>query len=193
MLCVYYKGTVQRSVGPSSLVADPSFRCSVALVHADRLAGLELHWSDGRCCWVSHEGSLRPVMSPCHLRLALAQAAVGTGPDWLHQVDGWTVGGPFVEPLGHGVLAGGDARERTCTFATTLAPMVVQQLGAAVDVRGSGRDDLDVAVSMDPAVSASCVRVLGRPGAVDDGAVALARACRAHERRLRSARDHVAS
>jgi hypothetical protein len=170
------------------LLVDPSFRCSVALSHAVRGLLLELHLDDGRRLPVSHDPAFAPVLSPCHVRLALSQAAVGAAPGWLAAVVGWSVGGPFAEPLGGGVVAVDRVEDgRTATLATTLSPMVVAGLAAAVD---TGDDALEVRVSPDAAVSASVVAVSGdgiAASMVDLGAVLLADRCRAREHALRSA------
>lgn len=126
----------------------------------------------------------------------LAQAAVGAEPGCLADITGWSVGGPFVEPLGRGVIAHGGTDSRTCWFATTIAPVGIQQLGAAIDLGTDGVDatrptvpDPTVQVSMDPAVGVSCVRVSGPPTSpVDESAKLLALACRHRERVLRLAR-----
>ena len=178
---------MQTSRGPLTLLVDPSFRCGVALVHSDRLAGMELRWADDSRSWVSHDPSFDPAMTPCELRMALAQAAVGASQPWLGDIVGWNVGGPFVDPLGGGVLGHGDREQRTCWFATTIAPVGVQQLGAAIELASNGTDPI-VSVSMDPAVGVSCVRVDGaQQGAVDEAAKLLASACRHRERVLRLA------
>lgn len=170
------------------LLVDPSFRCTVALAHGVRSLLLELHLADGRRVPVSHDPAFRPVLTPCHLRLAMAQAAVGAAPDWLGAVVGWSAGGPFVEPVGPGVVARGAGEGRTASFATTLSPIVVRELGQAVD---TGGDDLHVRVQADAAVGSSVVEVSAgpdvAPALVDLGAVLLAGSCRDREHVLRTA------
>lgn len=170
------------------LLADPSLRCAVALAHARHEVGLELLWADGRRSWVGHDPAFGPVMSPCHLRLALARAAVGSAPRWLAAVERWDVGGPFVELLGGGVVAAGRPDDRWAAFATTLTPVVARELVTLLGGGPAGTDDVEVRLRADPAVGATVAQVGAGPGGgriVDLAAVALAAACRRREHVLR--------
>jgi hypothetical protein len=180
------------SAGPEvglDLVVDPAFRSELALAHAVRSHGVALHLADGSTCWVSHDSAFRPVMAPCQLRIAVADAAIGVPPRWLADVVGWSAGGPFVEPLGTGVLGLAAEGDRTCAFATALSPVVVDRLAMATHATEmTAGPDLELRLGPDVALGVTVARLSG-PGdrsAVDRVAVELARLCRARSRALRA-------
>ena len=167
-----------------SLLLDPSFRRGIAVAHVERLLGLELHLSDGGRCWVSHERAFDPVMTPCHLRLAMAKAAVGDAPPWMGEIRGWSLGGPFVDQLRQGVVAAAGCDGHRCSFATLATPVRVRDLAAALNPAAvPGADQMTVRASGDPVAGATAVRLCGPdPEALRRGAVVLADACRQVER-----------
>lgn len=163
----------------------PDFRCSTALAHRVRSLLLELHQDDGRVVRVSHDPAYEPVLSPCHLRLAVARAAAGQPPAWLHRITGWTVGGPLVEPLGFGAVGHDDRDGRVGSLATRLTPEVVGGLLRRLsDPSDDDAGDIGIGVTGDAAMGATVVTVLapGRPPAqVDDLTRRVAAACRHDE------------
>lgn len=173
------------------LLVDPSFRCSLALAHGVTPMLLELHLRDGRSLGVSHDPAFRPVLAPCHVRLAMTRAAAGSPPTWLASVSGWSVGGPFVEPMGGGVVSyTGPEGDRMISFATTLTPMVVNELAAELDAGDGGAEDLSVRLRPDSALGATVVDLGAGPRSAamaDLAAALLGASCRQRERVLRAA------
>lgn len=147
----------------------PEFRSSVALAHRVRGLLVELHRDDGRIVRVSHDPAYLPVLSPCHLRLAVAQASVGEAPDWLRRIDGWTVGGPLVEPLGFGAVGHDGADGRVGSVATRLTPEVVGRIVQRVgERRPDDGEGFGVAVTGDAAMGATVLTVAGAGRLADD-------------------------
>jgi hypothetical protein len=164
----------------------PDFRGSVALAHRVRGLLVELHRADGRILRVSHDPAYRPVMSPCHLRLAVAKASTGEAPGWLDGIVGWTVGGPLVDPLGFGAVGQDTVEGRVGAVATRLTPDVVQDL--LLHLAGSrpdGGEGFVVGLCGDPAMDVTVISALGvegvEPGQVDEMTRWIASSCRHEE------------
>lgn len=166
------------------LLTPPAFRRAVALAHAVRAHCLELATAGGRTVRVSHDAAFAPILSPCHLRTAVAAHRRGEPPAWLAEVVGWELASPFVEPVGDGVVRHHpDGPE--LVFATGLSAEQAQRVLEELRVPGLEGVDATARARHDELLAVTTVQLTRRSAAHPSALVPLARAasraCRAAE------------